>query len=118
MPRTYGEPEVVPAEPLGSILRAWVARWLSDRPRGRKNNRAASEFVGPINWLADETGIHISRVEQICNGEIPQVPLSQADKLLTATGEFYMLGHEIRVIRNSHWSLEKWQEYMQERGCF
>jgi len=116
MPRR-GEPEVVSAEPLGSILRAWVVSWLNERPRD-VGQKWSNEFVGPINWLADQTGIHISRVEQICNGKIPQVPLTQADKLLTAIGKNYIFGSEIHVRRNPNWSFEKWQEYMQERGCF
>jgi len=110
---TRGEAEVVPAEPLGSILRAWNVRWLQERPKGR-----SGEFVGPVNWLAEQTGIHVSRVEQICNGKIPRVPLSQADKLLTAIDENYKLGSVIRIKPNPNWSFEKWQEYMQERGCF
>jgi hypothetical protein len=108
-----GEAEVVPAEPLGSILRAWCVRWLQERPRDRQG-----EFVGPVNWLAEQTGIHIDRVEQICNGKIARVPLSQADKLLIAIDSNYMLGSVIRVKPNPNWSFEKWQEYMQGRGCF
>lgn len=111
-----GEAEVVLAEPLGSYIRAWVVRWVAERPRPQEKGKRG-EFYGPINWLSDQTEIHISRIEQISNGKHPRVPLWQADRILTAMGENYLLRQDIKVIPNPVWSMETWYEHMRERGC-
>jgi hypothetical protein len=113
-----GEPEVVAAEPLGSILRAWVVEWLKDRPRNTRGfGRGEQEFVGPINYLSEQTGINVRQVQTIVNGEMLNVPLTKADKLLIAIDHTLGMHPEILVYANPNWSPEKWLEYMAERGC-
>jgi hypothetical protein len=124
-----GEAEIVDAEPLGSFLRAWIVKWHAERPfttesnfnphlsNGRNLKSISNGFIGPIQWLSQETGIHTRTVSGICNGEFPRVGLSKADALLTATGQNYLLGSEISVKKNPRWSDETWREYMAERGC-
>lgn len=127
-----GEPEIVDAEPLGSVLRAWIVRWLAERPTltqtdvdedqsdaaySNRRKVIGNHFMGPIEWLSQETEINVRRVAGICNGEFERVGLSQADKLLTAIGKFDLLGYEIPVRANPIWSPEAWYAYMVERGC-
>jgi hypothetical protein len=118
-----GEAEVVRAEPLGEIIRRWCANWLAERPRWTSSSKAdtkasyGAEFMGPIDWLAEKTEIHFRRVYGIASSEFKHVPLTQADKILTAMGYMDMLGKEIPVIPNPNWSMERWMEYMESRGC-
>lgn len=131
-----GQAEVVTAEPLGSILRKWCKEWVAERPistyigdrragwGARTENAAeytpfaeAVYVMGPVQWLAEKTEIHIKRVGDICNGKLPHVPLTDADKLLAAIGRPDVIGIEIQPMRNPNWSLEKYVAYMAERGC-
>lgn len=113
--RQRGEAEVVRAEPLGTILREWVIEWLAERPL---ETYGGESMMGPMQWLAEKTEIHIRRVSGIVNGEFPHVGLSQADALLTAIGQSYLLTiGEIPVIPNPNWSIEQWKAYMETRGC-
>jgi hypothetical protein len=118
-----GEAEIVPGYELSPVLRKWVVEWLAERPldyrplgvtRGEQD--LSNTFMGPIDWLAEKTGIHTRRVSGIVNGEFETVPLSQADALLSAIGRNDLLGYEINVWPNPNWSLEKWMAYMQEHG--
>lgn len=131
-----GEAEVVDGALLSEHLRAWVVEWLRERPissnqsgfvrRPDKTSGAVGvehisewvPFVGPIAYLSEKTGIHQRRVSGICNGEYEYVPLSQADALLTAAGLNHLLADgTIEVIPSPRWSLERWVDYMMERGC-
>jgi hypothetical protein len=118
-----GEAEVVPGYQLSAVLRRWVTAWLVDHPLSQddpqfRRNEISVSHVGPIQYLAEKTGINTRRVSGICNGEFLHVPLSQADQLLVAAGLFDLLGtNEIQVIQNPNWSLETWVAYMEGRGC-
>jgi hypothetical protein len=127
-----GEAEIVDPEPLGSVLRAWIVKWLAERPilsqsdidedqtgsyHSERRKVVGMHFMGPLEWLAEKTEINIRRVSGICNGEFERVGLSQADALLTAIGEPYLLGNEIPVRANPTWSMESWLAYMASRGC-
>jgi hypothetical protein len=116
-----GEPEVVLGEQLAPVLQEWCVRWFRDRPQGGYSAKAwgtGVDFVGPVQWLAQETGMNVRRISGICNGEFSQVPLTQADKLLAAIGRVDLMATgEIQVVPSVRWSMEKWVAYMQERGC-
>lgn len=119
-----GEAEVVHGQQLSVVLKKWIVEWLSDRPLNearagqafsKRENRAATA-MGPIQFLAEKTEIHIRRVSAICNGEMDFVPWSQADKLLQACNLTHLTrNNEIQVISNPNWSMERWIAYMQER---
>lgn len=116
MSPNQGEAEVVCAEPLGAVLREWIVEHLRERPL-MGTGGTDELFIGPIQWLAQETDLNERRISGISNGEFKHVPLSQADKLLSAIGKPYLLGKEISVIPNPNWSTERWAEYMASRGC-
>jgi hypothetical protein len=110
-----GEAEVVLGEQLSNVIRQWVKEWLVDRPRVDQIN---GRVMGPMDYLKEQTGIHIRRVQGIANGEFKLVSVTQADSILTVIGKQYMLSNgEIRVIPNPNWSLDRWTDYMRERGC-
>jgi hypothetical protein len=104
-----GEAEVVPGFQLSEIMLTWVRAYIAERPIGK-------DFVGPIGWLAEKTGINPRRVQGICNGEYSTVGVSQADALLSAI-ERTDLFTSLWVSPNPNWSNEKWIEYLRERGC-
>lgn len=118
-----GESEVVMGDELSKMMKEWIMRWLADRPRnitemGKGSFKGSVEFMGPIDWLGEKTGIHLRRVSGLCNGEFPMVPLTQADALLTAIGRPEALYNgEVRVIPNPGWTNERWIEYMRENGA-
>lgn len=120
-----GEAEGVLGEQLSIVLRRFVVEWLADRPMKHMpmgqtptESTQSEVFMGPIQYLAEKTEINIRRVSAIVNGEIDFVGLSQADKLLIAANLDHKLDtDEIRVISNPKWSLERWVEYMEARGC-
>ena len=106
-----GEPNVVPGYQLAPVLREWTRRWLADRPNGPNG------FVGPMQWLAHETGLDLRQVSRITNEEIVVIGEQQAELLLLAIDREYMLYDEIQVVPNPNWSLEKWLAWREERGC-
>jgi hypothetical protein len=114
-----GEAEVVPGFQLSPTLRRWVTRYLAERPLNTYSSGSSYgtqvEFLGPIQYLSENTGIHLRRVSAICNGEIEFVPLSQADLLLTAI-DMHLSNPEIQVVPNPNWSLERWLAYRQDLG--
>jgi hypothetical protein len=115
-----GEAEVVPGFQLSVVLRKWVVEWLRERPYRNENTNGATvmQFHGPHDYLSEQTGLHVRRVSGIINGEFFVVPLTQADALLQAIERPDLLGAgEIQVVVNPNWSLEKWMDYMAERGC-
>lgn len=73
--------------------------------------------VGPKDWLAQDTGLNRRTIQHIMNDGQKYIGLSVADKILTGLELTHLLGREITVIPNPSWSLERWQRYMDERGC-
>lgn len=114
-----GEPNVVPGYQLAAVLQDWCRRWLLDRPKGALHGSIGGhEFVGPVQYLAEESGIPIRRVSGYCNNEWPTVGESKAERLLMAIDREYMLvTGEIQVVPNPNWSLEKWMAWREEQGC-
>lgn len=142
-PKVMGKPEVVTAEPLGSILRKFCEDWKRERPTGYDaagKSRAyrnspvqvssytyispdeeievEPSFFGPEAWISEKTGINVRSIRGIRNGEYPYVPFEKVDAILQALNlTHYLYNGEIEVIRNPKWSVEAWQEYMADRGC-
>jgi hypothetical protein len=114
-----GPAEVVPGFQLSTVLREWIVRYLDGR--GISESKLVGDEVamfGPIQYLSHWTGISVRRVSGICNGEFPNVPYQQAEILLMVIDRDYLLANgEIQVVPNPNWSLEKWMDYMRERGC-
>jgi hypothetical protein len=129
--RNMGEPEIVEAEPLASILRRFCVNWLKEYPQ-ENNSQVRSKsmygekgvyFMGPIQYISEKSGIDPRRISGMCNGEFPRVGLTQADAVLAAINMNHLLmakegeTPEIPIKPNPQWSMEKYQEYMAERGC-
>lgn len=121
-----GEAEVVLAEPLGDYLRRWNVRYLQEHPLPQQNaqnnfngddERHPVAHFGPVQYLAFHSGINLTVVGKICNSHFPHVSFSKADALLTVIDLSHLLGDEIPVIPNPHWTLKKWIDYMESRGC-
>jgi hypothetical protein len=113
----YGEPEIVAPEPLGGYIRAWIERWERERPGRITDTGSTANFMSAINWLAQETGLHVDRIRRIKSAQLEKVPFRQADKILSAMGESFRIGEDIEVIPNPRWSPELWHQYMSSRGC-
>lgn len=111
----------MPGFQLSEVLRKWIVEYLDGRPisgnLAERRRKGGIRFYGPIQYLADHTGINARRVSGICNGEFSMVPLSQADALLQAIEQTDFLDKEIQVVPNPNWSPERWLAYMEERGC-
>jgi hypothetical protein len=100
-----GEAEVVPGFQLAPVLRRFSKMWLAERPSGH-------DLVGPVQYLAQESGLNIRQVGRIVRGEIHFVGLDQAEKLLIAIGrEDLLRDGTIWTVPNPNWSLEAWIEY-------
>lgn len=115
-----GEAQVVPGYQLAAELQAWCKAWLSERPLAHKaeGQHGGAEFVGPVQWLAAETGLSVRQVSRICNGELVTVGHRQAELLLMATDREYLLGNgAIQVVPNQNWSLEKFINWKEQQGC-
>ena len=116
--RRPGEAEVVLTKELGPVLRAWVVRWLrAYPPRANHQEGNGTEFMGPLQWLQQESGVRVRQISRIKNEEQLYASLSHAEALLMAIDREYMLHNgEIHIIPNPSWSQEQYVEYMQERG--
>jgi hypothetical protein len=117
-------PEVVLGKKLAVVLQDYCVRWFRERPSGNfgvdeeRRNNGGSTFIGPVQYLAQETGISIRRVSGMCNGEYEYVDAYRADRVLTAIGLSHMLSNgEIPVVPNPTWSMERYLAYMEKRGC-
>ena len=113
--RKMGEPEVVPCFQLSQVLKAWVVRWFADRPMGGGTVGYEAEaldksyfFMGPIEWLSEQSEIHVRQVSRIVNGEIITVSMKQAERWLMAIDREYMLDTgENQAVPNPNWSQEE-----------
>jgi hypothetical protein len=115
-----GEAEVVPGFQLQKVLQIWVEQWVNDRPLGHQSPGIASgaSFTGPFQYIAEQTGLNPRRISAIHRGEIKFIALSDADEILSAMNLTHLLATgEIQVVPNPNWSLEKWLNFMDERGC-
>lgn len=110
-----GEAQVVLGNQLAKVLQEW--RTAFDR-RNEGYDTYRDVIMGPMDWLKEMTGLHIRRIHGLVKGEYEIVPLTQAELVLMAIDKDYLLSNgTIHVIPNPNWSLEKWTNYMKERGC-
>ncbi len=121
MADSKGIAEYVDGKLLSRILQQWIEEYHKERPviNVRVDQKGFfSPYVGPINYINQETGIHIRIIRKLIVVESELVTLSLADRILTPLGLAYKLSNgELPVIKNPKWSTEKWFEYMKERGC-
>ena len=109
-----GSPNVVPGYQISKVLREWIVKYLAERPLNQQ-----TEFMGPVNYIAEHAGVSTRQVSRVANGELEVVAEKMAEKLLMAVGlEHMMMTDEIQVVPSPYWSTEKWVEYMQSRGCY
>lgn len=114
-----GDPQVVPGYQLAAVLQEFCAKWLENRPllhsgKGIKG----SGFVGPVQFIAQETGINTRRISGFCNSEFPTVSFYQAELVLLAIDREYLLSNGIiQVVPNPNWDLEDYLEWRREQGC-
>lgn len=115
-----GEAEVVRGADLSKVLNRWVVKYLKEHPSTNDDPswRGAVSHFGPMQWLSHKTEINVRRISGINSGEFEYVPLSQADKLLTAIGQtdsFY--NGDVEIIPNPNWRREWYQRHMEDAGC-
>jgi hypothetical protein len=111
-----GEAEVVRCEILSPYLLRWQEKFLAEYHPDSKNNVWNRQHIGPVGFLTENTGINARQVNGILRNEIEYVALSKADALLTAIGEWPLLGNEIPVIPNPKWKMDWWAEHMRQSG--
>jgi hypothetical protein len=118
--RRVGEAEVVLTSQIAPVLRRWMEVWKANYPTGTVNGQhsgGGNDFVGPLEWLSQESGIAKRQISRIRAEEQHVTSLSHAEALLMAMDREYMLHTgEIRVIPNPNWSQEQYVDYMRERG--
>lgn len=111
-PNVRSEAQVVLGQQLAAEIDAWRQAWLKTRTPERGN-----VLMGPLDWLRAETGINARQIHNYANNKRKFVPFSDAEKILMAIDREYLLGGTIHVIPNPAWSIDRWIEYMEERGC-
>lgn len=106
------EPQVVEAEPFGSVLRSFCKAWIKERPIDMPM------VMSPYDFMHTHSDISVRQIARYCNSERPYIALSHAEAILFAIGKEEMLvNDEIKVIANPTWSLEAYVNYMKQRGC-
>lgn len=77
------------------------------------------EFMGPIDFISEHSGVGVRQVSRVVNGGLEVVSEEIAEKLLMAVGlEHMLMTDEIQIVPSPYWSTERWVEYMQSRGCY
>lgn len=117
-----GEAEVVPGYQLAEELQAWCKAWLAVRPYGMfrqgEERNGGADFVGPVQYLAHETGLDVRQISRLCNNEQVTISYTQAELVLMAIDREYLLSNgSIQVVPNPNWSLERYIEWKEQRGC-
>jgi hypothetical protein len=119
-----GSPEVVLGQQLAEILQEWKVNYLKERnpekefPKGWKTGVVNSQVIGPVDYLKEHTGLDPRRIFGMIKGEYKIIALAQAELILMVIDREYLLSNGyLRVIPNPNWSLERWMNYMNERGC-
>jgi hypothetical protein len=108
--------EVVSAEELSKILRAWVVTYLADN----HDSNQYDGIAGPTEVVADRAGMSRRQVSRYMNNdnESQWVSVYIADKLLMAIDQHYLLSNGVLVVvANPILSMESWVKHMEQRGC-
>lgn len=121
----HGEAEVLEDKNLfAAILNNFMEEWRRERPpddvvaNGHFAQDKQHNFIGVLEWLSSKTGIHERRIREFQHGKVERVPLSQADALIQAMNLTHLFWNgTLKVIPNPLWSLQKYLDYMRERGC-
>ena len=117
-----GDPLVVLTSELAAVLQRVVDTHEAEHPhslgseqRGIADGGVFS--VGPMGWISQESGIPVRTLHRILRCESKTTSLQLADQVLAGIGMNHVFDTEVHVIPNPHWNLERWQNYMDERGC-
>jgi hypothetical protein len=114
--------EVVMAAQVAPLIEEFMEEWKKERPWGGKGDYGRHEetvyFYGPMEYIADQTGLSSRRISEYKSGRINAMPLEIAEAILMAIDKEYLLSRgDIQVVPNPNWSQERYIEYMRERGC-
>ncbi len=109
------EPFVVDGNQLSEILREWRDKYLAEQGYVEGEHEAI-EF-GANAYLHDKTKINLRTIGRILNSEMPFVPETKADALLTAIYRQDIVDQgEIKRFPNPGWSPAAVVSYLQEQG--
>lgn len=116
-----GSPEVVSTEQLAPLLNGW--RKLYDKEYDveyrMSDTKSGEPFTGPMQYLADQTGMPARRIQDIMNQKTKFTSLYNTEKLLMAIDREYLIGSgEITIVPNPNWGFKKWIEYMIKSHCY
>lgn len=80
----------MPTEPLSAMLRGFIDRWQIERPQsggaGVRTTEGGVSHVGPVKWLAAETGIPERTITNVSRGRSRTTELRIADPIVQALG--------------------------------
>ena len=108
-----GEAEVVKTALLATVLNRWRKRFEVE-----VGDFESGDFVGPIGYLMEQSGIERRAIYRIMHMESKYTSLTHAERMLMAIDREYMMYNgEIPVIPNPQWSYARWVNYMDSRGC-
>ena len=111
--------EVVSADALSQILRAWSVTWLKEHPPVETFGKNTMR-TGPSQVIADRSGLNVRTVSRWINNELKAVHVDAyvADKLLDAIDDTNaLIDGRLTVIPNPALSMETWVKRMSARGC-
>jgi hypothetical protein len=118
--QTNNAAEVVPTWQVSNILRAWLNEWRLERPTFHHNVYGGAKgeyYYSPLQWLSEKTGINIRVLSGYVANYSQHVSLEKVDAILQALEKTDLMQTEITVIPNPRWTVEKYRQYMAERGC-
>jgi hypothetical protein len=115
---------VVYTADLSKYMIEWREKWLADRPLRRVSTGANAYgklplFVGPMQYLAQESGMSERSLNRVIACETKVTMYALAERIVLAMNMPGLIspGGPIPVVANPGWSEEKWLAYMEERGC-
>lgn len=114
---------------LVSELKPWLDEWrrLWDIKHDRRTAQLKSDMpvMGPMQFLAGETGIHVRKIAAIMadpnkdENTPTYISFSRAEKLLQAIDREYLIDNgTLQSIKNPQWSFRKWIDFWVKSGCY